>query len=465
MYTAFDLAMAATTAYLKTKGRLPESAVIPAADQVALLDNILKDLYDYLDRYVIPKDPLSTANGGAAAAEMFAGLGHHLRFLRRIFALEIPSRSVPLPPFPVPSNPFSVTLTQAAVGSLLRPPCFYLHRMRRRIPTERIQFCTLPAQPEHSDASPYLSVRIRCLKRDADMLSDALLCFGANSASMDELSDSHDLDEIWITCIFADHQDVYTCISQAVGSFGLNYVPKYEISAGKICDWTTNVQESFHPIEVVTGLWIVPKWREPPDLQATNIILDPGMAFGTGEHPTTKLCLMLLHRLLHGGELLLDYGTGSGILGIAAVKMGASSSVGIDIDPQAVISARENMALNGISSSKMSVYLVPNETGTSNADEETKNPEKRTLLGFQPDCSKGKFDFIIANILLNPLIELAVDIVSYGRPGSNIGLSGILSEQVQQIKEIYSQYLENISVSDMEGWACIHGTKKEKLDM
>lgn len=116
------------------------------------------------------------------------------------------------------------------------------------------------------------------------------------------------------------------------------------------------------------------------------------------------------------------------------MQMGASSSVGIDIDPQAVISARENVALNGISSSKMSVCLVPNETGTCYADKETKNPEKRTLLSFQPHCSKGKFDFIIANLLLNPLIELAVDIVSYGRAGSNIGLSGILSQQVQLLQ-------------------------------
>ncbi|URE26101.1 Ribosomal protein L11 methyltransferase (PrmA) [Musa troglodytarum] len=351
---------------------------------------------------------------------MFGRL-RHLRLLRYLSAVQIPIQ--PLPPIAVPPNSLSVAPTAAALKPIFCPRLFSLYHLRRRRPSERVPFCSRSTQTNEGAARAYLSVRIRCRKCDADMLSESLLCFGASSTSVDELSDSHDLDEI-------------------------------------------SMQETFHPVEVTAGLWIVPKWREPPDLQATNIFLDPGMAFGTGEHPTTKLCLMLLCKLLHGGEQFLDYGTGSGILGIAAVKMGAASSIGIDIDPQAVISARQNIALNDMDSSKMLVYLAPSKTGSSCTDAETNmDPEERTLLNLELKSAKGKFDIIIANILLNPLLELAKDIVSYGKPGANIGLSGILSEQVQQIKEIYSQYLDDISVSEMEGWACLHGIRKENLTL
>nr|CAD1827959.1 unnamed protein product [Ananas comosus var. bracteatus] len=278
-----------------------------------------------------------------------------------------------------------------------------------------------------------------------EALSEALMCFGANCISMDELSDHGDHDEICLTSIFPDGQDVSACISNAASSVGLDYVPNYEVSMGKQCDWVTNAQESFHPIEVIDGLWIVPSGGIPLyDPRATNILLNPGLAFGTGEHPTTKLCLLLLHEAIKGGEHFFDYGTGSGVLGIAALKMGAAMSVGIDIEPQAVTSARENLSLNGIESSKMSVYLVPSKVNSPNIE-----------------SAKGKFDIVIANILMNPLMELAEDIVSYGKPEAVVGVSGILCEQqVLQIKEVYSQHLDNIWVSEMEGWACLRGTKK-----
>ncbi|KAJ0983008.1 hypothetical protein J5N97_011263 [Dioscorea zingiberensis] len=312
---------------------------------------------------------------------------------------------------------------------------------------------------ETSDASlssSYLSVRIHCPKDDAGVLSEALLCFGACSASVDELSSYEDFDEICITSIFMDGQDIHACILHAANSVGLNHMPNYDVSKGEPYDWASNVQENFHPIEVTDGLWIVPKWRTPPDLEATNIILNPGLAFGTGEHPTTKLCLLLLKHSIKGGEHFLDYGTGSGVLGIAAVKMGAASSVGIDVDPQAVTSALQNMALNEIDSNRMSVHLVPSNVHSIPADGTIHEDQASLELGNE----KGKFDIIIANILLNPLIELVDHIVAFGKAGAIIGVSGILSEQVQQVKDRYSDYLHDISVSEMDGWACLHGIKK-----
>lgn len=171
-------------------------------------------------------------------------------------------------------------------------------------------------------------------------------------------------------------------------------------------------------------IWL---WQDP---EATNIILNPGMAFGTGEHPTTLLCLLLLSDggLLKGGESVLDYGTGSGVLGIAALKLGASSVVGVDIDPEAISSAQKNMMSNKIQANQMELYLGSRRVTTTHFLSE----DDLSLSG-----KKGKFDVILANILLKPLLELAEEIVSYGKPGAIIGLSGILTEQVVVYVPLY----------------------------
>ncbi|XP_073115597.1 uncharacterized protein [Elaeis guineensis] len=337
-----------------------------------------------------------------------------LRLLKRSLSLQIPR----------PSLPLVITTRLTAVknlSSLFAPspqrsfakgsrlPPLLGHAQRRR---ERRFFCARTMEMDDATSSnaslfsSYLSVRIRCMKRDVDTLSEALLCFGASSASVDELSNCEELDEIWITSIFPDGQDVDACVSAATGSIGLNYKPNYEISVGEQCDWVTNVQEVFHPTEVTDGLWIVPRWRNPP--------------------------------------------------------MGVTLSVGIDIDPQAVASARQNIALNDIDSNRMLVYLVPSKASLPYFNSRTQeNPEEKTLYDLELGAAKENFDIVIANILLNPLMELAEDIVTYGKPDAIIGLSGVLSEQVQQIKEIYSLYLDNISVFEMEGWACLYGTKRK----
>lgn len=323
----------------------------------------------------------------------------------------------------------------------LRSPVFYQHER-----TNEGGFCSKSTETGEAKLFwPYVSARIPCRKVIADTLSEALLCFGASSVSIEDIN-SQDCDETWITSVFADDQDVHTCISLAIESIGVKYSPEYEVSKVEQCDWLKNIQETFHPMEITTDLWIVPKWTTPVP-NAKNIILNPGMAFGTGEHPTTKLCLLLMHSLIKGGEMFFDYGAGSGILGIAALKMGAELSVGIDVDPHAVTSALENIALNEIGAHRMMVYLIS---------------AAGKLNGEVSSITKTKFDIVIANILLNPLLELADDIVSYGKPGAVIGLSGIISEQIHQIKEHFSMYLDDISVTEMDGWACVHGIKKRE---
>ncbi|KAH0469363.1 hypothetical protein IEQ34_000921 [Dendrobium chrysotoxum] len=369
-----------------------------------------------------------------------------LRLLRRFSHLQI-SPSGAVLTFTARRDLCSVTSPARRQQRGQKPKFLLSLQFQRRL--EEDGFCTRTMEAEEAQLfSPYLWVRIRCSKDVADTLSEALLCFGASSASIDEIN-SEDSCETWITSLFVEGQDVHACISLAADSICLQHIPKYEVSKGEQRDWLKNIEvlETFHPIEVTSGLWIVPKWKTPPVQNATNIVLSPGMAFGTGEHPTTKLCLCLLHSLIRGGEKFLDYGTGSGVLGIAALKMGAEFSVGIDIDSQAVASALQNIALNEIETDKMRVYLV---SGVESSNSKELSP------------AKLNFDIVIANILLNPLLELADDIVSYGKPGAVIGLSGIISEQIQQIKERFSLYLDDISVAEMDGWACIHGIKRAK---
>ncbi|XBJ11323.1 uncharacterized protein [Aegilops tauschii subsp. strangulata] len=310
-------------------------------------------------------------------------------------------------------------------------------------------------------AAPYLSVRIRCRKEDAELLSESLLCFGACSVTVDDITDAANLDEISITTIYAHGENVGSSISNAASSAGLDYSPAYETTVGKQCDWVTLVQETYESTKVIDDLWIIPKWKTPPDPQATNIIINPGLAFGTGEHPTTKLCLLFLKEVIKGGEHVMDYGTGTGVLGIAALKMGAALSTGIDIDPQAVRSARENMLLNGMDSDRMLVHLVP--TGaepscfSSSID---KSEEEKPGSNLELKSSKGTHDIVAANILLNPLLELVEDIVGFAKTGGTVAVSGILCEQVPKIEKAYSRYLDNLSVSEMDGWACLQGTRR-----
>ncbi|KAK7313083.1 hypothetical protein VNO77_37471 [Canavalia gladiata] len=313
---------------------------------------------------------------------------------------------------------------------------------------------------------PYLSVLIHCPKDTADVLSEALLCFGASSVSMDQDDVCQSIDEICISSIFPQGEDINLSISHAADSIGLKEIPRYEVKINEEVDWVKINQESFHPVQVTEGLWVVPKWCTPPDVQATNIILNPGVAFGTGEHSTTKLCLILLHGCIKGGEHVLDYGTGTGILAIAALKFGAALAVGVDVDSQAIASASQNASLNNIGSDKMQLHLIASKTSSSSKDDWTFGVmEGENTREIETVIDRDKFDVVIANILLNPLLDLADQIISCAKPGAVIGLSGVLFEQVQYIIKRYSPFLEGIEVSRMEDWACVSGRKRINLDM
>ncbi|KAI3986757.1 hypothetical protein MKX01_014295 [Papaver californicum] len=259
----------------------------------------------------------------------------------------------------------------------------------------------------HSDFSStsYLSVRLRCPKDIADTLSEALLCFGACSASMDEPENSEVTNEIFINSIFTEPQSIDRCISHADDE-------QY--------DWVKKSQDS----------------------QAINIILNPGLAFGTGDHPTTNLCLLLLHDFIKGGESFFDYGTGSGIFDIAAVKLGAALAVGIDTDPEAIKSASQIAVLNHIEPEKQKFSLVPSKNTMNTLTAGRKLRHCHCKLTFKSSLRVGR------------------RYASYAKPGAVIVVTGIILEQLPQIEDCYSQYLKDISVSNMDGWACVSGRKR-----
>ena len=199
-------------------------------------------------------------------------------------------------------------------------------------------------------------------------------------------------------------------------------------------DWERAWMENFEPLKMGKRLWICPSWCEPPDPHAVNINLDPGLAFGTGTHPTTAMCLGELDATIQPGVNLIDYGCGSGILGIAAIKLGAERMIGIDIDPQALEASLDNANRNGVAD-KLEVYLPEN----------------------QPEFSA---DIVVANILAQPLRELHSVILGLLKPGGKIAMSGILEEQAQSVADIYAPFIELDDIAVEGDWTRVSGTKK-----
>src|SRR4030066_352886 len=211
---------------------------------------------------------------------------------------------------------------------------------------------------------PWLPLMVASDAEHAEALSEALLELGALSVDLlDADAGTPDEQAIFgepgeappgvgqhnrVSALFDADRDVPAILRQAAGSIGLEQIPEHRIETLADNDWVRLTQSQFEPIRISARLWIVPTWHTPSDPEAINIVLDPGLAFGTGSHPTTRLCLRWLDENVKGGESVLDYGCGSGILAIAAMKLGAARAVGVDVDSQAVIASRDNAAANRV---------------------------------------------------------------------------------------------------------------------
>ena len=197
-------------------------------------------------------------------------------------------------------------------------------------------------------------------------------------------------------------------------------------------DWVRETQRQFAPIAIGEGLWIVPSWCNAPDPGAINLKLDPGLAFGTGSHPTTRLCLAWMRERGVEGARILDYGCGSGILAIAAARLGAHEVRGVDIDPQAIRASDDNARANGVAAQ----FSLPDA------------------------LAPGAFDTVVANILANPLVVLAPALAARVRDGGHIALSGILDAQQDAVIDAYARWFTLAPWRRDDGWVLLHGERR-----
>lgn len=294
----------------------------------------------------------------------------------------------------------------------------------------------------------------------AEPLSDALLAAGALSVAVEDAqADSADEQPLygepglplpqqaWQRNRLAVLIDAATDPAQllAAAAEACEQAPP-AIEASRVvedADWVRLTQAQFPPTRIDERLWIVPSWHAPPDPAAINLRLDPGVAFGTGTHPTTRLCLAWLAQQPLAGRRVLDYGCGSGILAVAAALLGAARVTGTDIDPLAVEAARHNSAANGIDAAVADYTL----------------PDRLPSLG---EGAAARFDLVLANILANPLKLLAPALLARVAPGGALVLSGILARQTEEMIALYAQVDPALRLSPWrvdDGWVCLTGTR------
>ncbi|MFQ2182093.1 50S ribosomal protein L11 methyltransferase [Aeromonas veronii] len=290
---------------------------------------------------------------------------------------------------------------------------------------------------------PWIQIRINATAKTADKVSNMLLGRGAQAVTFMDAKDVPVYEPmpgetpLWgeteVMGLFDAETDPAPTIAFFQQIFGENVGYKVEQLEDK--DWVREWMDHFHPMQFGERLWICPSWRDVPNPDAVNVMLDPGLAFGTGTHPTTALCLQWLDGLDLTGKTVVDFGCGSGILGIAALKLGAARVIGIDIDPQAIQASRDNAARNGVAD-QIELYLPADQPQDVEAD------------------------VVVANILAGPLRELAPLIAGHGKPGSLMALSGVLESQAPELETIYGQWFEMDPTAVKEEWCRLSGRKQ-----
>lgn len=293
---------------------------------------------------------------------------------------------------------------------------------------------------------PWIQVSVAATDNNYQRVEDTLLSLGAQSVTFKDAADNPILEPqpgetpLWksaiVTGLFDDMHNAEVLreqIRQHLDTDSLNV----EISSLPDQDWTRAWMDAFKPMQFGRRLWVCPKHVEPPDPHAVNLRLDPGLAFGTGTHPTTSLCLRWLDAHVSpqsGHRNVLDYGCGSGILAVAALLLGAESADCVDIDEQALQATRDNAEANKVLH-RVSTYQPP-----------------------ELEAEK-KYGMVLANILSGPLTELAPVLAKHSRPGGDIVLSGILSDQAESVRMAYSEYFNMVTTETLDDWVLLHGTR------
>lgn len=291
----------------------------------------------------------------------------------------------------------------------------------------------------------WLQLSFETTRDDAQRLSDALEEAGALSVSLEGAdaeplfeTDWNDTTPVWkrarVLALFSEDTDVSAAMQMVAVLLALPAAPSYQSETVADQDWVRVWMERWRPIQFGNNLWVVPSWLAPPDPSAANIILDPGMAFGTGTHATTAMCLEWLAQHAPRDQNVIDYGCGSGILAIAALKLGARSALGVDSDPQALTVSTENAERNGVLDRL--ILCLPEAV--------------------PPEASA---DVLLANILAPALVALAARLTALTRPGGSLLLSGLLAHQAQEVQDAYAQdfSFEQVVTDD---WALLIGHKR-----
>lgn len=295
-----------------------------------------------------------------------------------------------------------------------------------------------------SNNTDWIQIKLRTTNQSADTIAELLEQLGALAVSYTDAEDSPILEpkpgerRLWpnteVTGLLeqgTDPKPILAVLKQLLG----DHIPMVATTL-EDKNWIRAWMDQFKPLKFGQHLWICPSWLSVDEKDSVVVMLDPGLAFGTGTHPTTSLCLSYLDSLDLKDKDVLDYGCGSGILAIAALKLGAKSATGVDIDEQALIASKENAKRNGV------------------------EDKLQLIMGTDKKLDLPQFPITVANILAGPLAELEPIIASLTQSGGKLALSGILTEQSDSVIEAYSKDFVMNKVKDLDGWALLTGTKK-----
>jgi ribosomal protein L11 methyltransferase len=293
----------------------------------------------------------------------------------------------------------------------------------------------------------WLSVSFEIAAASAEAVCDALLQAGAASVEVTDADAGSACERplfgeqagpgapAWrrtvVTALIDDRLDAATLVGAACAQAGVAR-PLHRARPLADQDWVLASREQFTPIRISPRLWIVPSWHEPPDPAAVNLMLDPGLAFGTGSHPTTRLCLRWLEGEVRGGDSMIDYGCGSGILAIAAMKLGAARAAGVDIDERALLAARDNAMHNRV------------DVSFHSAAGAIRQPAR----------------IVVANILAHPLIVLAPLLAGLTAGGGRIALGGLLEEQAGDVQAAYQPWFDFDTAEQEEEWMLLSAIRR-----
>ncbi len=290
----------------------------------------------------------------------------------------------------------------------------------------------------------WLQLRLYTQRDTVSTLEDQLLATGAVAVTLEDNADQPLLEPgvgetpLWnqtrLTGLYPADSDMHAVLAQLPSQALENH--RVEILEDK--DWEREWMQHFQPMRFGEQLWVCPSWLEPPHAGAVNLLLDPGLAFGTGTHPTTAMCLRQLDGMPLRGQTVVDYGCGSGILAVAALKLGAARALGVDNDPQALAASAENSRRNGVQQAQFKVAL----------------PQQVIMADWGQ-----RADLVVANILSGPLVELSDTLISFLKPGGDLLMAGLLGSQYETLRAHYTPVIQLSVVDQQDDWVCLRGKR------